>query len=60
MEQWVYDNTKNWGVKTLGEWANPDENKFLQVRNHNNFINACAWQLNSTWNELNNFVTKDT
>ena len=29
MEPWVYDDNKRWGVKTWGEWAEPDESKFL-------------------------------
>ena len=32
MEPWVYDMNKNWGVKTWGNWAEPDPAKFLEVR----------------------------
>jgi len=32
MEPWCYEPYQRHGVKTWGEWANPDENKFLQVR----------------------------
>ena len=39
MEPWVDDMNKNWGVKTWGVWAKPDNNQFLQVRTNNNFIN---------------------
>ncbi len=60
MEPWVFDEKSTWGVKTWGIWSKPDENKFLQVRSHNNFINNCIWELNSFWKDLNNFVTKDT
>jgi hypothetical protein len=53
MEPWVNDPTKNWGVKTLGLWAEPDPSKFLAVRgrktaHHNNAL----WQLELTYNEL--------
>jgi len=53
MEPWVNDPTKNWGVKTWGQWAEPDPAKFLAVRgrktaHHNNAL----WQLELTYNEL--------
>jgi len=53
MEPWVNDETKNWGVKTWGEWANPDPSKFLAVRgrksgHHNNAF----WQLELSLNDL--------
>ena len=46
MEPWVEDISKNWGVKTWGEWSTPDPTKFLEVRgrkteHHNNAF----WQL---------------
>jgi GR25 family glycosyltransferase involved in LPS biosynthesis len=54
MEPWVYDNSKLWGVKMWGKWANPDPKKFLEVRgcktdHHNNV----QWQIELTPNELN-------
>ena len=54
MEPWVDNMEHNWGVKTWGIWAEPDENKFLQVRSHKNFYNNAFWQLSSTWVELKN------
>ena len=41
MEPWVIDPSKNWGVKTWGQWAEPDPTTFLAVRGrktptHNN------------------------
>ena len=53
MEPWVNDPTKNWGVKTWGQWAEPDPSKFLAVRgrkttHHNNAF----WQLELTYKEL--------
>ena len=45
MEPWVYDNTKNWGVKTWGEWAIPDSNKFMKVFRHTESLNNVQWQV---------------
>jgi GR25 family glycosyltransferase involved in LPS biosynthesis len=45
MEPWVYDNTKNWGVKTWGEWAIPDPNKFMKVFRHIDHLNNVQWQV---------------
>tara|TARA_R110002074_G_scaffold173006_4_gene335677 strand:- start:1015 stop:2082 length:1068 start_codon:yes stop_codon:yes gene_type:complete len=43
MEPWIEDLSKNWGVKTWGEWANPDEEKFLYVGNHKKSLNNVQW-----------------
>ena len=43
MEPWVYDENKPWGVKTWGEWAEPDENKFMHVHNHKKYLNNVQW-----------------
>ena len=60
MEPWCYDDNQNWGVKTWGEWSEPDSNKFLQVRNHKNYHNNVFWQLKQTWTEFkNNEIIKD-
>ena len=45
MEPWVYDATKNWGVKTWGEWAIPDANKFMRVFQHAESLNNVQWQV---------------
>jgi len=45
MEPWVYDNTKNWGVKTWGEWANPDPSKCMKVFRHTESLNNVQWQV---------------
>ena len=45
MEPWVYDATKNWGVKTWGEWAIPDANKFMRVFRHAESLNNVQWQV---------------
>jgi hypothetical protein len=52
MEPWCYNQNQSWGVKTWGEWANPDENKFLQVRTHKKFINNCMWQLSTSYTQF--------
>ena len=52
MEPWCYDPKQHWGIKTWGEWAKPDENKFLQVRSHDKFVNNCMWQLKTSYNEF--------
>jgi len=54
MEPWCYYENQKWGVKTWGEWAIPDENKFLQVRSHTNYINNCMWQLSRSYNDFTN------
>uniref|UniRef100_A0A6C0DTS7 Uncharacterized protein n=1 Tax=viral metagenome TaxID=1070528 RepID=A0A6C0DTS7_9ZZZZ len=46
MEPWVYDDSKPWGVKTWGAWANPDPSKFLHVNSHRMFLNPAQWSLN--------------
>ena len=52
MEPWVNDLTKNWGVKTWGEWADPDPDKFLRVFSHKSNLNAVQWQINIPLNQL--------
>jgi hypothetical protein len=56
MEPWINDETKNWGVKTWGEWAIPDENKFLSVNGRKqNTHNNAFWQLGLYLSDLVNF-----
>lgn len=43
MEPWVYDNTKPWGIKTWGIWANPSTDKFMYVRKHTESLNPAQW-----------------
>ena len=45
MEPWVYDKSKNWGIKTWGAWSKPDENKFLYVGTHKKALNNVQWQI---------------
>ena len=52
MEPWCPNPNQNWGVKTWGEWAEPDESRFLQVRSHKKFYNNGFWQLGLTYNDL--------
>ncbi len=45
MEPSVSDEKKNWGVKTWGEWVNPDPTKFLKVFTHKTHLNNVQWQI---------------
>jgi GR25 family glycosyltransferase involved in LPS biosynthesis len=46
MEPWVNDTSKHWGVKSWGEWSNPDPNKFLKVFGRKTGdVNNIFWQL---------------
>lgn len=55
MEPWIVDNSKQWGVKTWGEWAEPSVDKFLQVRGRKTkYHNNAFWQLELNYNELQN------
>lgn len=45
MEPWVADSTKNWGVKTWGEWAKPDPTKYFKVFTHQTHLNNVQWQI---------------
>jgi len=59
MEPSCKNNNQNWGTKTWGEWENPDESSFLEVRKHSNFYNNCTWNLKINYNELqNNYIKK--
>jgi GR25 family glycosyltransferase involved in LPS biosynthesis/tetratricopeptide (TPR) repeat protein len=44
MEPWVYDQTKNWGVKTWGEWANPTGFKKFHGR-QSGVPNVAQWRV---------------
>jgi hypothetical protein len=52
MEPRCDNSTNNWGVKTWGEWENPDENKFFQVRTISKYPMIPYWQLSTTYNEF--------
>lgn len=54
MEPWCYDTNQNWGVKTWGLWAKPDESLFLQVRPHTKYLNNTFWQLETTYTQFKN------
>ena len=51
MEPWVNDLSKNWGVKTWGEWAIPDPTKFLHVYKPKNL---CINTFKNIHNSINN------
>jgi len=52
MEPWVYDETKNWGVKTWGEWSCPSESQFRHVHSHKKYLNNVQWLLKTGLNEI--------
>ena len=53
MEPWVYDQNKNWGVKTWGTWAIPNPSDFLAVRGRKtNCHNNICWHLEMSLSEL--------
>ena len=57
MEPWVNNLNNNWGVKTWGQWAEPDPTKFLAVRGRKTHThNNAFWQLELTLNELTNVL----
>lgn len=61
MEPWVYDMNKNWGVKTWGNWAEPDPSKFLEVRGRKTpYHNNAFWQLELTYHQLLNLKVEKT
>jgi hypothetical protein len=43
MEPWVYDENKNWGVKTWGKWSKPNDADFLHVETHKKYLNNVQW-----------------
>ena len=56
MEPMCNNLYQRWGVKTWGDWANPDESKFLEVRTHKKYYNNCSWQIKKTYTELSNEI----
>ena len=52
MEPMCEGTNQNWGIKTWGDWKEPDPTKFLQVRSHKNYYNNCTWQLNTTYQQF--------
>ena len=43
MEPWVYDEGKNWGVRTWGDWSVP--NGFMKVFSHRDYLNNVQWHI---------------
>ena len=43
MEPTVFDETKNWGTKRWGKWANPDPETFFHVHTHARYLNNVQW-----------------
>ena len=43
MEPWVCDESKNWGVRTWGDWSIP--RGFMKVFAHNDHLNNVQWHI---------------
>jgi hypothetical protein len=56
MEPWCYGSEQDWGVKTWGEWAEPSEKKFLQVRTHKKYHCNGFWQISYDYNTLKKLI----
>jgi len=54
MEPKCNNSDNSWGTKTWGEWENPDESNFMEVRKHTNFYNNCTWNIKIDYNDLQN------
>ena len=52
MEPWCYESYQNWGIKTWGEWSDPDQTKFLQVHSHKKCLQTAFWQVNWTYDDF--------
>ena len=52
MEPRCTNVNQTWGIKTWGEWENPDKTTFLQVRTSEKYINNCEWHINIPYNRL--------
>ena len=57
MEPWVADPKCNWGAKTWGSWAVPNEKRFLKVIGRKTTdaakeYNNASWQLELTYSQL--------
>ena len=60
MEPWVNNDSHLWGVKMWGEWAEPDEKKFLAVRGRNQKChNNAFWELELKLNEIINLKVEN-
>jgi hypothetical protein len=60
MEPRCDNSLHNWGVKTWGEWENPDENIFLHVRTISKYPMIAYWQLSTNYNDfyIKNIIKK--
>ena len=60
MEPWIYDETKNWGIRTWApEWSIPDPNKFMHVHSHKKYLNNVQWLLDYPLEQISKKVDKD-
>lgn len=56
MEPMRLNKPGNYGIKSWGQWANPNRSQFLQVRDHAFSPNNSEWHLAKTYNQLLNEV----
>ena len=59
MEPWVTNPLKNWGVKTWGEWAKPDPQKFFKVFTHKTHLNNVQWQIDYPFYTIDNPIVSE-
>jgi GR25 family glycosyltransferase involved in LPS biosynthesis/glycosyltransferase involved in cell wall biosynthesis len=55
LEPWGHATHQTWGVKSWGEWSEPDPARFLRVLGVKTHWTPAFWQLQMPWKEL----TKD-
>jgi hypothetical protein len=60
MEPWIYDETKNWGIRTWGPvWSIPDPTQFMHVHSHKKYLNNVQWLLDYPIAQISKKVDKD-
>lgn len=60
MEPQCESFNQSWGIRTWGEWANPDPHRFFMVRTSKKYLNNVLWQLPLTYDYFkNNVIIKD-
>ena len=52
MEPWCHNNYQKWGVKTWGDWSDPNPNRFLKVLTTRNALNLVQWIFDLPPNQL--------
>lgn len=62
MEPWCGEDWQKWGVKTWGEWANPDPTKFFHVHTNARYRTIGFWTMDVSYTTLSSpeFATSVT